>query len=47
MVMHAQRQVEGFYAGCGYSVEGDPFLEEGIPHVLMRKPLVPADRTAT
>jgi predicted GNAT family N-acyltransferase len=39
MVMHAQRRVEGFYAACGYAVEGETFLEEGIPHVLMRKRL--------
>jgi predicted GNAT family N-acyltransferase len=39
MVLHAQRQVEEFYAGCGYAAEGETFLEEGIPHVLMRKRL--------
>jgi predicted GNAT family N-acyltransferase len=39
VVLHAQRQVEGFYAGCGYVAEGDTFLSEGIPHVLMRKTL--------
>jgi predicted GNAT family N-acyltransferase len=40
---HAQREAEGFYATCGYVAEGDTFLEEGIPHVLMRKRLGPAD----
>jgi predicted GNAT family N-acyltransferase len=44
MVLHAQRQVEGFYAGCGYLAEGETFLSEGIPHVQMRKRLVSADR---
>jgi predicted GNAT family N-acyltransferase len=39
VTMHAQRQVEGFYAGCGYLAEGGTFLEEGIPHVAMRKAL--------
>jgi predicted GNAT family N-acyltransferase len=39
VVLHAQRQVEGFYAACGYVAEGDTFLEEGIPHVQMRKRL--------
>jgi predicted GNAT family N-acyltransferase len=39
VTMHAQRQVEGFYAGCGYVAEGETFLEEGIPHVAMRKAL--------
>jgi len=39
MILHAQRQVEGFYAACGYTAGGDTFLEEGIPHVQMRKRL--------
>jgi predicted GNAT family N-acyltransferase len=39
VVLHAQRQAEPFYAACGYLAEGDTFLEEGIPHVLMRKRL--------
>jgi predicted GNAT family N-acyltransferase len=44
VVLHAQRQVEGFYAACGYAAEGETFLEEGIPHVLMRKRLQNVDR---
>ena len=44
VVMHAQRQVEGFYAACGYAAEGETFLEEGIPHVLMRKRLASCER---
>jgi predicted GNAT family N-acyltransferase len=44
VIMHAQRQVEGFYAACGYVAEGETFLEEGIPHVLMRKRLVHRER---
>jgi predicted GNAT family N-acyltransferase len=44
MVLHAQRQVEGFYAAGGYVAEGEPFLEEGMPHVQMRKQLVSRDR---
>ena len=39
MIIHAQRQVEGFYAACGYTAGGDTFLEEGIAHVQMRKRL--------
>jgi predicted GNAT family N-acyltransferase len=39
MVLHAQQQVEAFYASCGYDARGDTFLEEGIPHVQMRKGL--------
>jgi predicted GNAT family N-acyltransferase len=44
MILHAQRQVEGFYAACGYAAEGETFLEEGMPHVQMRKQLVSRDR---
>jgi predicted GNAT family N-acyltransferase len=39
VVLHAQREAEDFYAACGYRTEGDPFLEEGRPHVQMRKQL--------
>jgi len=39
MRLHAQRYVEHMYAAAGYSVYGEPFVEEGIPHVSMEKPL--------
>jgi predicted GNAT family N-acyltransferase len=39
MYLHAQRRFEAFYTSCGYASEGETFLEEGIPHVLMRKQL--------
>ena len=39
IVVRAQRQVEAFYASCGFDAEGETFLEEGIPHVQMRKAL--------
>ena len=39
MYLHAQRRFKAFYASCGYESEGETFLEEGIPHVLMRKRL--------
>jgi predicted GNAT family N-acyltransferase len=39
VVLHAQRSAEAFYAGCGYAIAGEPFLEEGLPHVQMRKSL--------
>ncbi len=39
IVLHAQRQVERFYASCGYLAEGETFLSEGIPHMQMRKRL--------
>jgi len=39
VLLHAQRRAEAFYAACGLEAEGETFLEEGIPHVLMRMPL--------
>ena len=39
MRLHAQRYVEDMYAAAGYTVYGDPFVEEGIAHVAMEKPL--------
>jgi predicted GNAT family N-acyltransferase len=40
VVVHAQLPAEPFYAHRGYVIEGGQFLEEGVPHVLMRKMLV-------
>ncbi|MCB9831432.1 MAG: GNAT family N-acetyltransferase [Planctomycetes bacterium] len=37
-LMHAQAQLEDFYAAFGFRREGRPFLEDGIPHLLMRRP---------
>jgi predicted GNAT family N-acyltransferase len=39
MRLHAQRHVEDMYAAAGYTAYGEPFVEEGIPHVSMEKPL--------
>jgi predicted GNAT family N-acyltransferase len=39
VILNAQRQAEAFYAACGYVAHGEEFLEEGLPHVQMRKPL--------
>jgi predicted GNAT family N-acyltransferase len=39
MRLHAQRYVEDMYAAAGYAPYGEPFEEEGIPHVGMEKPL--------
>jgi predicted GNAT family N-acyltransferase len=39
MLLHAQRRAEGFYAAAGYAAEGETFIEEGIEHVAMTKPL--------
>lgn len=37
LALHAQLRSREFYAACGYESEGETFLEEGIPHVLMCK----------
>ena len=39
MRLHAQRYVEDMYKAAGYTLYGEPFVEEGIPHVSMEKPL--------
>jgi predicted GNAT family N-acyltransferase len=39
MRLHAQRYVEDMYAAAGYTPYGEPFEEEGIPHVGMEKQL--------
>ena len=39
VVLHAQTQAEPFYAGAGYLPEGERFIEEGIEHIEMHKPL--------
>jgi predicted GNAT family N-acyltransferase len=37
--LHAQLESEAFYAGLGFVRSGQPFLEEGIEHVAMRRDL--------
>ncbi len=39
LVLNAQLPVIAFYERLGYRVEGAEFLEAGIPHRAMRKPL--------
>jgi predicted GNAT family N-acyltransferase len=39
MRLHAQRYVEDLYMAAGYTPYGQPFVEEGIPHVSMEKRL--------
>lgn len=39
ILLHAQREAEGFYAAAAYVSEGGTFLEAGIEHVAMRKAL--------
>lgn len=42
--LHAQQPVIGFYEKLGYSGVGDIYLEAGIPHLTMRKQLLPGLR---
>jgi ribosomal protein S18 acetylase RimI-like enzyme len=37
--LHARETAIGFYAGLGYVGEGEPYLENGIPHQTMRRQL--------
>ena len=37
--MHAREESRGFYERCGYVVYGEPFIQFGIPHILMEKKL--------
>ncbi len=39
VLLHAQASAVPFYLRAGYSVEGEPFTEAGIPHLAMRKAL--------
>ena len=42
--LHAQTSVEKLYARGGFVRYGEPFVEEGIDHVGMEKPLEPVVR---
>ena len=35
--LHAQAHLERFYAGFGFVPVGEPYIEDGIPHIEMRK----------
>lgn len=37
--LHGQVQAEGFYRKLGYRTQSDPFIEDGISHILMTKSL--------
>jgi predicted GNAT family N-acyltransferase len=37
--LHAQTDARSLYERSGFGVRGEEFLEEGIPHVTMEKPL--------
>ena len=42
--LHAQTAAQGFYAKLGFAAFGAEFMEDGIPHVAMRRSLGAADR---
>jgi len=42
--LHAQQSVTGFYERLGYAGVGEPYEEAGIPHLTMRKQLLPGLR---
>lgn len=37
ITLHAQAHLERFYAGFGFTPVGEPYVEDGIPHIEMRK----------
>jgi ribosomal protein S18 acetylase RimI-like enzyme len=39
MVLHARQTAVAFYERLGYAIEGEPFVEIGLPHRLMAKSL--------
>lgn len=36
-VLSAQKQAQGFYESCGYKCTGKEYLDQGCPHVEMRR----------
>lgn len=38
ITLHAQAHLERFYAGFGFVPVGEQYIEDGIPHIEMRKP---------
>lgn len=38
IVLAAQSHLSGWYARYGFDVDGDDFVEDGIPHTPMRRP---------
>lgn len=37
VILHAQYETVDFYRSCGYRVNGAPFYEAGIKHILMER----------
>ena len=44
VTLHARDTAVGFYARLGYAPVGPPYVEVGIPHQNMRRPLELASR---
>ena len=42
LYIHSQKHAEGFYARFGFVSSSEDFMEEGVPHVLMK--YLPEDR---
>lgn len=38
ITLHAQAHLERFYGSFGFVPHGEPYIEDGIPHIEMRKP---------
>lgn len=38
ITLHAQAHLERFYASFGFTPVGQPYVEDGIPHIEMRRP---------
>jgi ElaA protein len=39
ITLHAQAHLDRFYGSFGFAPVGAPYVEDGIPHIEMRKPL--------
>ncbi len=37
ITLHAQARLQAFYASFGFASVGEPYIEDGIPHIEMRK----------
>lgn len=37
ITLHARKSATEFYLNVGYQIEGNPFIEVGIPHYLIKK----------
>ena len=44
VVLAAQSYLEGWYAGFGFARDGAEFVEDGIPHVPMRRPALSGEQ---